>query len=401
MGGEATGRLDLCSQWQITPDSGFIRPFNKPVLEEPNFAMPALPNSGVWPGAQSLATCTSSGPSALFSVSTAAASRGLLDHHTASRSMQFNHLLPKQEAFISSNFPSMLGQSTSSLGYDRLPQTQLFGSPLLPNAEHQLVGRSSLNSFSYDDGLVHGSSSSGASRERGKQQLPPPSGPAQANGGSLVLDVSKGELINLSKLTPQEILDAKALAASKSHSEAERRRRERINTHLATLRNNLPSSTKTDKASLLGEVIDHLKFLKRQAADIAEGGPVPSDVDELTVDVDPSSSEIGDGRTYYRASLCCDDRPDLYPDLMRTLHTLRLQTVKAEIATLGGRIKNVLLMTRSDEGSDEDDKEALSVSSVMEALRAVMERSGLGDQSPGSSNKRQRLASLDSSSPSM
>lgn len=48
----------------------------------------------------------------------------------------------------------------------------------------------------------------------------------------------------LSRMTAQEIMDAKALAASKSHSEAERRRRERINNHLARLRSLLPSTSK-------------------------------------------------------------------------------------------------------------------------------------------------------------
>ena len=51
----------------------------------------------------------------------------------------------------------------------------------------------------------------------------------------------------LGKMTAQEIMEAKALAASKSHSEAERRRRERINNHLAKLRSLLPSTTKVSK----------------------------------------------------------------------------------------------------------------------------------------------------------
>lgn len=56
--------------------------------------------------------------------------------------------------------------------------------------------------------------------------------------------------LELGKLTQQEIMDAKALAASKSHSEAERRRRERINAHLAKLRSLLPSTTKVSVPSI-------------------------------------------------------------------------------------------------------------------------------------------------------
>ncbi|RLN16369.1 transcription factor bHLH30-like [Panicum miliaceum] len=182
------------------------------------------------------------------------------------------------------------------------------------------------------------------------------------------------------RMTAQEIMDAKALAASKSHSEAERRRRERINAHLARLRSLLPNTTKSD---------------------------------ELTVDA--SSDE--DGRLVVRASLCCDDRADLLPDLIRALKALRLRALKAEITTLGGRVKNVLVITGDGtaagcEGTVDDDQQeeaaALmspqhTVASIQEALRAVMERTAsAAAEEPGSAPsgagaaglKRQRTTSL-------
>ncbi|XP_010265277.1 PREDICTED: transcription factor bHLH30-like [Nelumbo nucifera] len=188
----------------------------------------------------------------------------------------------------------------------------------------------------------------------------------------------------LSKMTAQEIMDAKALAASKSHSEAERRRRERINTHLAKLRSLLPSTTKTDKASLLAEVIQHVKELKRQTSQIAEASPVPTEVDELTVD---ASDE--DGKFIIKASLCCEDRSDLLPELIKTLKALRLRTLKAEITTLGGRVKNVLFITGEEEpkNNEQQQNQQYSISMIQEALKAVMERTAGDDPS---SVKRQR-----------
>ncbi|KAM6548177.1 hypothetical protein CsatB_019853 [Cannabis sativa] len=211
----------------------------------------------------------------------------------------------------------------------------------------------------------------------------------------------------LGKMTAQEIMDAKALAASKSHSEAERRRRERINNHLAKLRSLLPSTTKTDKASLLAEVIQHVKELKRQTSLIAETSPVPTETDELTVD-DASSDE--DGRFIIKASLCCEDRSDLLPDLIKTLKALRLRTLKAEITTLGGRVKNVLFITgdehsggadheddendnNNNDDDDNDDDQTTThqycISSIQEALKAVIEKKATEDSSSGSV-KRQR-----------
>lgn len=71
---------------------------------------------------------------------------------------------------------------------------------------------------------------------------------AAAHPGANATGAPFGLQAELGKMTAQEIMDAKALAASKSHSEAERRRRERINNHLAKLRSLLPSTTKVSKS---------------------------------------------------------------------------------------------------------------------------------------------------------
>ncbi|XP_031097304.1 transcription factor bHLH30-like [Ipomoea triloba] len=197
----------------------------------------------------------------------------------------------------------------------------------------------------------------------------------------------------LQKMTAQEIMDAKALAASKSHSEAERRRRERINNHLAKLRSLLPSTTKTDKASLLAEVIQHVKELRRQTSIISETTQIPTEVDELTVD----NAAADDGKVMIRASLCCEDRSDLLPDLIKALKALRLRTLKAEITTVGGRVRNVLFITGEDgDGDPPSSQQSLqhcSISSIQEALKAVMEK-GSGEESGTGNAKRQRTNNI-------
>ncbi|MCE3050714.1 hypothetical protein HAX54_047935 [Datura stramonium] len=218
------------------------------------------------------------------------------------------------------------------------------------------------------------------------------------------LQFPSGQDHEVQKMSAQEIMDAKALAASKSHSEAERRRRERINNHLAKLRSLLPSTTKTDKASLLAEVIQHVKELKRQTSQIAETNPVliPSEINELTVDYYDNDAEE-EGRNFViKASLCCEDRSDLLPDLINTLKSLRLKILKAEITTLGGRVRNVLFITAGDQqeedtwsnDSDRDDDHQMQycLSSIQEALKAVMEKSS-GNDSGSGSIKRQRTSS--------
>ncbi|KAL6661364.1 hypothetical protein ACP70R_000748 [Stipagrostis hirtigluma subsp. patula] len=249
-------------------------------------------------------------------------------------------------------------------------------------------------------------------------------GAAPQHHGSRVVSGLLGTLqAELGRMTAKEIMDAKALAASRSHSEAERRRRQRINGHLAKLRSLLPNTTKTDKASLLAEVIEHVKELKRQTSAVLgeEAAPaaqhlllLPTEADELAVE----AAEDGEGRLLVRASLCCEDRAGLIPDIARALAALRLRARRAEIATLGGRVRNVLLIAADDDedsgdgrgcGDDEDgdggeDGCVLAshrrhelVASIQEALRGVMDRKAVssgGDTSSsgGGSIKRQRMS---------
>ncbi|RWR78868.1 transcription factor bHLH51-like protein [Cinnamomum micranthum f. kanehirae] len=178
--------------------------------------------------------------------------------------------------------------------------------------------------------------------------------------------------------------EAKALISSQSHSQAEKRRRERINTHLSTLRRLVPSATKLDKATLLGRVIDHVKELKRKALEIGNSFTVPTETDDVTVECDRNGA-LKD-RFIIRASLCCDDRPELYTDLIQALHGLKLRTVRADMATLGGRVKNVLIL------STKVGEEGACLSTLKDSLKEVLGRIVFTDVSSQNTNlsKRQR-----------
>lgn len=125
---------------------------------------------------------------------------------------------------------------------------------------------------------------------------------------------------------------------------------------------------------MLAEVIQHVKELKRQAAEIVEQIPVPTESDELTVH---AANEEDDGKLVVKASMCCDDRSDLLSELIKALKALRLRTLKAEITTLGGRIKNVLVVTEEDDcinNPEETRHHYSSITSIQDALKAVMDK---------------------------
>ncbi|KAA8534049.1 hypothetical protein F0562_031566 [Nyssa sinensis] len=130
--------------------------------------------------------------------------------------------------------------------------------------------------------------------------------------------------------------DDKAASASKSHSQAEKRRRDRINAQLATLRKLIPKSDKMDKAALLGSVVEHVKDLKRKAMEVGRVFTIPSDVDEVIVDFDcdfnkdanpiNSTQSSKEENIFIKASVCCDDRPELFAELTQALKGLKLTT---------------------------------------------------------------------------
>ncbi|KAG6670280.1 hypothetical protein I3843_01G291500 [Carya illinoinensis] len=144
--------------------------------------------------------------------------------------------------------------------------------------------------------------------------------------------------------------DGGGATASKSHSQAEKRRRDRINAQLSTLRKLIPKSDKMDKAALLGSVIDHVKDLKRKAMEVSKACLLPTEADEVTIesdyaqDVNIGNVHRSDENMFIRASICCDDRPELFSELIQVLKGLGLTAVKADIASVGGRIKSVLVL---------------------------------------------------------
>ncbi|RWR86486.1 transcription factor bHLH30-like protein [Cinnamomum micranthum f. kanehirae] len=257
-----------------------------------------------------------------------------------------------------------------------------------------------MDSFPWEYGSVCGRVASIDSSENAQNiGLQSTAGRGGLFSSSLVLDSERRELVKApARLLQKGIAEAKAKEALKNHSEAERRRRERINTHLSTLRSLLPTTGKMDKASLLAEVISQVKELKRHAAEISKGSNVPSDVDEVRVE--PDNDGTNKGSFSIKASLSCEDRPELLSDLKETLHALRMKTVRAEISSLGGRVKNVFVMTCEGHVNDVDRRSFAS--SVHQALKAVLDRVSSTEFSPRTAlpNKRQRISLFDSSSSS-
>ncbi|XP_047046272.1 transcription factor bHLH30-like [Lolium rigidum] len=180
------------------------------------------------------------------------------------------------------------------------------------------------------------------------------------------------------------VASRKGATPVRSHSEAERKRRQRINAHLATLRTLVPSASRMDKAALLGEVVRHVRELRGRADDATEGlAVVPGEGDEVGVEEEtedrtwlrrPDDDDDSRWRRRVRAWVCCADRPGLMSDLGRAVRSVgSARPVRAEIATVGGRTRSVLeLDYHAATPPDTDKDRAVALSTLRAALRTVL-----------------------------
>ncbi|CAN0909758.1 Transcription factor bHLH51 [Linum grandiflorum] len=177
----------------------------------------------------------------------------------------------------------------------------------------------------------------------------------------------------------QESAEDKAASSSRSHSQAEKRRRDRINAQLTSLRKLIPKSDKMDKAALLGSVIEQVRDLKSKANEVEKKLTIPSEIDEITVDCCDVGGEDNNNNNnnnvfFVRASLCCEDRPELLSELIRMVKAQRLEIVHADITSVGGRVKTVFVFCNNGgEGESDGDRRSV-VSGIKQSLNVVLSR---------------------------
>ncbi|XP_066308403.1 putative transcription factor bHLH107 isoform X2 [Miscanthus floridulus] len=214
--------------------------------------------------------------------------------------------------------------------------------------------------------------------------------PRQASSAPPAVRVAPPEMSSSSG-SGRSATEARAL---KIHSEAERRRRERINAHLATLRSMIPDTTRQmDKATLLARVVEQVKLLKREASEATtQSTTLPPETDEVSIELNTGADRV----IYIRASISCDDRPDLVAGLAQAFHGLRLRTVRADMTSLGGRARHVFVLCKCKEegwGSGSAGPSA-SLRSLKEAVRQALARVASPETAYGSrpfQSKRHRI----------
>ncbi|KAD0442695.1 hypothetical protein R6Q59_035624 [Mikania micrantha] len=144
------------------------------------------------------------------------------------------------------------------------------------------------------------------------------------------------QVIDLDHAGDGERDDVKVCSASKNHSVAEKQRRDRINAHLATLRKFVSNSDKMDKATLLGNVVQSIKQMKSETRELSKVLAIPTHLDEVFIDFDFNT--VDPNHELIKATICCEDRAELFSEIKQAIKSLKLTMVQADMTCLGGRI---------------------------------------------------------------
>ncbi|CAL9236297.1 unnamed protein product [Arabidopsis halleri] len=165
----------------------------------------------------------------------------------------------------------------------------------------------------------------------------------------------------------------KAESLSRSHRQAEKRRRDRINSHLTALRKLVPNSDKLDKAALLATVIEQVKELKQKATESPIFQDLPTEADEVTVQPETISDfESNTNTIIFKASFCCEDQPEAISEIIRVLTKLNLETIQAEIICVGGRMRINFIL--KDSNCNDTTNIAASAKALKQSLCAALNR---------------------------
>eukprot|EP00271_Cylindrocystis_brebissonii_P011487 TRINITY_DN292_c0_g2_i1.p1 TRINITY_DN292_c0_g2~~TRINITY_DN292_c0_g2_i1.p1 ORF type:complete len:311 (-),score=71.07 TRINITY_DN292_c0_g2_i1:1346-2278(-) len=162
------------------------------------------------------------------------------------------------------------------------------------------------------------------------------------------------------------------------HSEAEKRRRDRISHQYGELRERLPHVKNADKAAVLKALVDEIHRLtaEHEASRAAQAQELlPLEADEVTVneedaDTEGTSDEGNDWKV--RVVLSSKNRPTLMEEIRDALDSLNVLITRTESVTLGSRTTMRLFLTMESH-LHRSDPLAPTTESVGAALQRIIE----------------------------
>lgn len=120
-----------------------------------------------------------------------------------------------------------------------------------------------------------------------------------------------------------------------------------------------------DKASLLMEVVRKMRELRKYADNILQLSPngwmnevLPGEVDQVGIDEIMNEEEEDSNpdslrRRGLKVSFCCEDRPGLMSEVQQAIkRSVNARAVRADMATVGGRTKSVVVLEGEVEGKE-------------------------------------------------